>query len=117
MAKKSGNGHKGNGKDPVVTALHELTAEVRGMREELTGLRTDTNARFGSLEQVLRGHGRQLEALHEGLADLRGELHEGFIDLGSKIVSAVERDRRLESDVRGLGERVARIEARLPETR
>ena len=123
MAKKSGNGNgHANGKDPVVTAIHELTAEVVGMRGELIV----TNTRLESVEQVLRGHGRQLEALHagqaetnaclakveDGLADLRAEVHEGFAELGSKIVSAAERDRHLEEDVRELGERVARLEAR-----
>ena len=150
MAKKSGNGNgHGNGKDPVVTAIHELTAELRTTRAEwraeLHGLRLETaegfaksNARFESIEQVLRGHGRQLEALHagqaeirdearqtnarlakveDGLAGLRAEVHEGFAELGQKITSAAERDRHLEGDLRTLGERVARLEARVPETR
>lgn len=105
MAKRSGNGngHKGNGADPVVTAIHELTSRVV---ERLEALETGQRG----IEQVLRGHGEQLKALHQGLSDLRGDVHEGFAELGSKIVSAVERDRRLE-------ERVAKLEAPTPEPR
>ena len=80
MAEEQGNG-RGNGKDPVVAAIHELTGEVRTI-----------NTRLESVEQVLRGHGRQLGEVVErlnrvetGLADLRGEVHEGFAGLGQKF--------------------------------
>lgn len=119
MAGEEGNG-RGNGKDPVVAAIHELTGEVRTI-----------NTRLESVEQVLRGHTRQLgevvdrlgrvegrlEHVETGLADLRGEVHEGFASLGAKIESAATRDRRLEDGLQQLGERVARLEGRNPEPR
>jgi ABC-type transporter Mla subunit MlaD len=126
MAEENGNG-RGNGKDPVVEAIHELTGEVRTV-----------NTRLESVEQVLRGHGRQLgevverldrvegvagevverlDRVETGLADLRGEVHEGFAGLGQKLDSATARDRRLEDGLQQLGERVARLEGRDPESR
>jgi ABC-type transporter Mla subunit MlaD len=115
---KRGNGNDhGNGKDPVVAGLDAVVAELRGLRD-------DTNARFESVEQVLRGHTRQLGEVVDrlgrvetGLADLRGEVHEGFAELGDKIESAADRDRHLETSVQQLGERVARLEARSGEPR
>lgn len=112
MAEERGNGH-GNGGDPVVTAIHELTAEVRTLH---VGQR-ETNARLESVEQVLRGHGRQLGEVVDRLARLEGEVHEGFADLGQKIESAAERDRHLEESVQQLGERVARLEAQATPSR
>ena len=107
MAARRGNG---NGSDPVVTAIHELTAVVRELQVGQS-----------AIEQVLRGHGRQLEALHSGLAGLKGELqavkgelHEGFAELGAKIESAAARDRSLEAHVDRLDERLTRLEGRSP---
>ena len=113
MAKKNGNG-PANGKDPVVTAIHELTAEV--------------SARFGAVEQVLRGHSEQIRALREearalreetrvGLAEVRGELH----TLNGRFANVQEFTgdlyREQKEEVRRLGERVAKLEARTTEPR
>ncbi|MHB8420596.1 MAG: hypothetical protein ACYDCL_21185 [Myxococcales bacterium] len=110
MAKKNGNGHKGNGAEPVVTAIHELTDVVRELQAGQKGI-----------EQILRGHGRQLEALHAGQAETNARLDQtnARLDrLGDRfdnlLERASERDRRLEDDVRGLGERLARLEGREP---
>ncbi len=116
-----------NGQNATVAVLHEVVAELRG-------LRADTNTRFESVEQVLRGHSRQLEEVvgrlgrmderlgsmdgrlgrveghlermevrlgrvENGLADLRAEVHEGFAELGAKIDSAADRDRHLEEKI------------------
>ena len=123
MAKKSGNGH-----DPVVTAIHELTARVV---ERLSALETGQAA----IEQLLRGHGRQLEALHtgqketnarlakveDGLSDVRDELHGGLGKVSDRLDNirdfAGERYREQGEGLRSLGERVAKLEARVPETR
>jgi hypothetical protein len=51
------------------------------------------------------------------LTRVEGEVHEGFAELGEKIESAADRDRHLEDSVRDLGERVARLERRNPESR
>jgi hypothetical protein len=71
---------------------------------ELRGLRADTNTRVESVEQVLRGHSRELSEVVDrlgrvegGLTDLRGKVHEGFAELGEKIDSAADRDRPPES--------------------
>ncbi len=120
MAQQRGNGG-GNGQDPMLKALHDVVAEVRGMALELRGLRTDTNARFERVETVLletRHDLRDLRAeVHTGFADLRSEVNEGFAELGQKIDSAADRDRHLEDRVQQLGDRVARLEARNPESR
>jgi hypothetical protein len=95
-----------NGQNATVAVLHEVVAELRG-------LRADTNTRFESVEQVLRAHSRQLEEVvgrlgsmdgrlgrvENGLADLRAEVHEGFAELGAKIESAADRDRHLEEKI------------------
>ncbi len=101
MAQRRSNGG-GSGEDAVVGAIHELTAEVRTLHAG----QNETNARLESVEQVLRGHGRQLSELANGLselanglADLRGEVHEGFAELGQKIESAAERASHLEKSV------------------
>jgi hypothetical protein len=69
------------------------------------------------VEQVLRGHGRQLGDLASGLIDFRAEVHEGVTGLVQKIESAAARDRRLEDGLHQLGERIARLEGRNPEPR
>jgi ABC-type transporter Mla subunit MlaD len=119
MAEENGNG-RGNGKDPVVAAVQDVAARVHEVVAELRV----TNTRLDSVEQVLRGHGRQLgevverlDRVETGLADLRGEVHEGFAGLGQKFESAAARDRRLEDGLQQLGERVARLEGRDPESR
>ncbi len=125
---------RGNGKDPVVAAIHELTAEVHKLQHG----QGETNSHLEAVEQVLRGHTRQLGEvvdrlgrvegrlerveehlghLDSGLAGLRAEVHEGFAELGEKIESAASRDRRLEDGLQQLGERVARLEGRNPEPR
>jgi chromosome segregation ATPase len=97
----NGNGH-GNGKDPVVNAIHELTAEVRTLQRG----QEQTNARLESVEQVLRGHGRQLGEVVDrlGRVEVRLERVEDRLDNIRDL--AGERYRALE-------ERVARIEERL----
>ena len=96
----------------MVKALHEVVAEVQIVATELRG----TNAR---LEQVTSRLDRVEQVLIEtrqeqraGFAELRGEVHEGFAELGQKIDSAADRDRHLEQSVQELGERVAALEAR-----
>ena len=100
MAKKSGNGH-----DPVVTAIHELTAVVRELQ-----------AGQGAIEQVLRGHGKQLEALHGGLADVRAELHtlNGRMEHVETTLLDTRADMRALAGprVQNLEERVAKLEAK-----
>ncbi|MHB8419124.1 MAG: hypothetical protein ACYDCL_13690 [Myxococcales bacterium] len=124
MAKKSGNGHKGNGSGRTDDLLAQILAELQGHTAELQGLTqiqrgqgrqlTEVVDRLGKLEEETHAGFAELRSelakTNAGLADLRGEVHEGFAELGSKIVSAVERDRRLE-------ERVAKLEARFPEGR
>lgn len=92
MAKKSGNGH-GNDADAT---LADVVAELHG------------------IGQILRGHGRQLTEVVGRLTKLEVTTAEGFADLRGRfdnlLERASERDRRLE-------ERVAKLEARLPETR
>ncbi len=102
MAKKNGNG-RGNGKDPVVTAIHELTSKVV---ERLAALEVGQKG----IEQILRGHGRQLEALHAGQAETTARLGRLVGRFHNLLHRARARDRRLE-------ERVAKLEAREPETR
>jgi hypothetical protein len=109
MAKKSGNGH-GNGKDPVVTAIHELTAELRGFR-------ADSNARFEAVEQVLRGHGRQLGEVVDRLGRVEVRLEHVEERLDNIRDFAGERYREQGEALRTLAERVARLEARAPDTR
>ena len=112
MATKRGNGNGRGGKTEdamleVLKAIHQSVETSRAeLRAELQGVRGEvrqTNVRLAKLEA--------------GFADLRGELHEGFADLGSKIDSSAARDRHLEEHVRELGERVAKLEARTSETR
>ncbi len=118
MAKKSGNGHS-NGK---AADLGDVVAELRRLGEGLALLQVTTaegfaksNARLERLEEVSLDNRRGLREVREELANVRGEVHEGFADLGQKIVSAAERDSRLEGYVRALAERVARLEsARTP---
>ena len=89
-----------------MTAVHELSAVVR----ELHAGQREGNARLEAVEQVLRGHGRQLAEVNERLGRVEGRLEttlerlEGIGDL------AVGHCRSLE-------ERVAKLEARASETR
>jgi X-X-X-Leu-X-X-Gly heptad repeat protein len=124
MPKKGGNGH-GNGSNPVVGGLQEVVAELRGFR-------ADSNARFESVEQVLRGHAVQLGQLRDGLGQLRdglgqvrdglGQLRDetraGFADVRQeleKVNGRLDGIRDLAGEsYRALEKRVARLEERLP---
>lgn len=106
MAKRSkanGNGHK-------KATLADVVAELRGVREDLRGLKEHVDLGLGHLgNRMERVEGVLIDARRD-LRELAGELHEGFAELGQKIESAAVRDNHLE-------ERVAKLEARLPEAR
>jgi DNA repair ATPase RecN len=99
MAKR-GNGHS-NGSEPVVTAIHELTAAVRTLQVGQE-----------SIEQVLRGHTRQLGEVVDRLGRVEGRLErvEGHLE---RVEVRLENIRDLAGDrYRSLEERVAKLEAR-----
>ncbi len=134
MAPKRGNG-SGSSSDPILEALHQVVAEghvvatgvhvvateLRGTNSRLERVEDALTSRLDRVEKVLIETRQEQRAgfaeLRGGLDDLRGEVHEGFAELGQKIDSAATRDRHLEHSVRQLGERVAKLEARSPEPR
>jgi predicted nucleic acid-binding Zn-ribbon protein len=94
----------------LVETRQEQRAGFAALRGEMeTGF---TELRTG-LDEVRGG----IDEVRSGLDGLRGEVHEGFAELGQKIDSAADRDRHLEQSVQQLGERVAKLEARSPEPR
>ncbi len=88
-----------NGQSATVAVLHEVVAELRGLRADTNSRFESMDTRFESIEQVLRGQARQLGEVVAGVADLRAEVHEGFAELGEKIESAAARDRHLEEKI------------------
>jgi DNA repair ATPase RecN len=87
MRGKRGNGS--NGDDPVVAAIHELTVEVRTV-----------NSRLESVEQVLRGHGRQLGEVVDRLGRVEDRLDNIRDVAGERYRSLEERVARLEAGQR-----------------
>jgi DNA repair ATPase RecN len=111
MAGKRGNGSNGQG--PVVEAVHELTAEVRTLHVG----QSETNARLESVEQVLRGHGRQLGEVVDrlGRVEVRLEHVEGHLE---RVEDRLENIRDIAGErYRSLEERVEKLEAGPRETR
>ncbi len=96
--------------DRVEKVLVETRQEMRAGFAELRGGLDEVR---GGLDEVRGG----IDEVRSGLDGLRGEVHEGFAELGQKIESAADRDRHLAQSVQQLGERVARLEARQPEPR
>ncbi len=100
MASKR-NGGKGNG---------ETQLEMLGVLNAIHAELGQTNGRLAAVEQVLRGHGEQLRQLWGELKGLREETHHGFTGLSSRL----ENIRDLAGErYRELGDRVARLEAKV----
>ncbi len=116
MAGKRGNGGS-NGNDPILTALHEVVAELRGTNvrlERVEGVlletrqeQRETNFRLGKVEERLETTNARLGQVEERIETTNARL--------GRVEERLENIRDLAGgQYRLLEERVAKLEARLP---
>ena len=111
MAKRNGNGH---GKDETLETLKAILDVQREMVTRLGSM----DSRLGRVETVLLETRQETRA---GFADVRAELHtlNGRMEHVKTALLDARTDMRTLAGqrVQSIGERVARLEARTPETR